>query len=216
MGLLKERREEVLTSRLMLIEMPRVGGTFFRNLLRRVPGLEIWDHPGWGQHTGHAKMRARCQELGKDVPPSVAFTRHPYSWYLSCWCYHTINDLPGISFPEFLEWMDGTPKTHPWPRWTYSATWKHLGADRATHVARYENFYGEIRRVLAATMGDLIGDDVVRWLLAGLPRPRPPSGLWPYGERLSGYDPKSFWNEDMKQWLGDRDGALMKEQGYEL
>ena len=208
----------MLTSRLAFIGMPRTGGTFFRSLLKCIPELEFWGKHGWGQHVPYRFLVERCQELGKDVPPSFVFMRNPYTYYVSAWCYHTMQSkwIVGMPFSmEFLEWHGGTPETHRWPHWTYSAMWEWMEGDAATTIWKFEDYYGGIRHILAATMGDLISDDDVRKLLAELPEKRA-SKLPPHGERLSGYDPKCFWDSDMRRWLEERDGALMKKQGYEL
>lgn len=205
----------MLTNKLMLCEMVRTGGTMMRGLLRKVPGLEIWDPVKWGQHTSRAKMRRYCKEQGYPVPPSAIFKRHPYSWYLSCWCYHAHLDLPDISFPEFLTWQSGIPGQAPWPQWTWSSMWVNLGGAQAEYIFPFENLYGSIRHLLALTMPDLISDGEVRSLLAGQVVSRA-SRVPPYGEWLEGYDPMHFYDEELKQRIRDQDGILAERLGYEL
>jgi len=207
----------MLTSHLAHLHLYRTGGTMFRNLLRKIPGLEIYDPPEWGQHTNWDKMQQYAREHDIHMPPAVVFARHPREWYVSVWCWINKNnwrDLRGITFEGWMRKVEdshvrgGPPNMKPW-----TETWEKLGAYHATYVGRFEHLYDDICIILAGCAPDLVRDLALRRMVEDMAVDRP-SLVLPQGKPLSEFDIEEFWSRSMKEQVLEWDGELMERLGY--
>lgn len=154
------------------------------------------------------------------APPAFVFIRNPWSYLVSQWSWISHIGQAGMKDVPFETYFNRVRRNvdmgypgDPGSALNFgpiSWAWRHLEADKAQYIGRFENLREDIVKILCEIMGT---NEIEGWIRdrikrAGYPRRAPtPSG------KLSG-DYRKYYSPEMAAQVAGWDSALIERFGY--
>lgn len=199
----------MLCKSVMHVHVPRTGGSTIRAFLPSIGGGIVVSDP----HLPYSNMAARC----KEPPPSFALIRNPWSWYVSQWCWIQHigqGGFKGSPFVDFMQYVMENTASEPVDLLNFTSltnAWKYLEADKVDYIGHFENFRGELGRILMAILPNLAEDTFLNLLAKAGRRRQAPR---PDGKAHGDY--RQYYNGEIREWVEKADADLLRRFGYDF
>jgi hypothetical protein len=213
----------MIWSRLMHVHVTSTAGRAFIRVMEHVEKLgveRLWAHRH-DMHLSYRQLAQWCHGRKLPVPPAVAFIRNPWDWYVRMWSWMRVayyRQYAG-SFGAYMRIVyrktSGDYVFDPLTQF-----WNNAEAYGCEYVGHYEDFRGEMIRILTTIMPDVVTAEQVGGFVDEVGVVTPQWEPTVRGTPVSQWKPlrpyQEHHTEVTKRWVAEMDAGLIERFGYKF